>query len=729
VLALAVALTALIAGSAAAAGAGARASGGEAASNPSGNAPAGATSVGRSTSGTSGGGATLLDLADQSPWVVTPSQPGAAATFTVAVNTAKGVSGSDEVVTALYHPLTTRSGFEQTLTRAPTGRVLDRTHPVALSSLPETGGGEGLSISILPNAGTAPPAGGAPTLVLNTCTPATPNRCTGVYPLVVSLVRPATGGGAPVPVPRAHFTTYLTYSTTTSADRLGFAWVVPFSLPPATAGPPRVERSSSTATGASALSGLTGSLAAHPGVSVTVAASPATLQSMARSRRSAGPPAVAALAAMSSGGQAGREFIAQPYVPIDLGALAGAGEGEEITAQMREGGAVLQSLGVQTAPAAGTWVATGAVGSDLQTGLSTKGVGATSLVLPDTDLAPPGSAAGSRSNDGTWASAFMLSLGGRGAPVTTAASDSELAAHFTADPADPALEASQLLADLAMIHFEEPNTPTPRAVVAVPPAGWAPSRAFDTALLDGLATNPLVKTTTLAGYFSTFEGSGAALPSRRLANGGTGPTLPPSLARDLTAQRLRLSAFDSSVRGNRSVLTRLDQLLLTSESDDLSPRQQAHGVTTFAQALDGQLSLVQLATARTITLTASSGFIPVTMVSGAPYTVVGVLTLSGGRFEFPHGTSWRLTLDHPTTPVRVAVEARTSGDLPLEVTFDSPNGRLVIASGRLTVRSTATSLVGVVLTVLALLVLLGWWARTWKRGRRRAARGAPPADA
>jgi hypothetical protein len=676
----------------------------------------------RTAAGRTGRGAPLLALTDQSPWV-TPGQPGGAASFTLAVVTAESVPTHDEVVVTLYPKLTTRSGFEATLTRVPVGRVLDRTHPVPLSSTTPADGGDALSISVLPNPTTAPASAGAPTLDL-TCPTTTPSRCTGVYPLVVSLVRPASGGGAPTPVPHAHFTTYLTYSATPSSDRLGFALVVPFLSPAPTTGA-SAKRVPVTLPPAevSALSGLAGSLATHPGVAVTVAASPSTLQSLARSGRGTGAAAVQTLAAMSTAGETSREFLAQPYVPIDLGALAGAGEGEEISAQMLEGGAVLRSLGVATAPS-GTWVATGAVGSDLESGLSAKDVAATSLVLPDVDLALPAS------TSGTNASAFMLSFGGKGAPLAAAASDSELAAHFTADPSDPALEANQLLADLAMIHFEEPNTPTPRAVVAVPPAGWKPSRVFDAALLAGLTTNPLVKTTTLAGYFATFEGSGTPLTTRRLVNGGTGPSLAPSLARSITAQRLRLTAFDNSVRpSNGPVLTRLDQQLLAAESDDLSSSQQTSAVSAFARALDGQLSLVQLATERTITLTANSGLIPVTMVSNAPYTVVGVLTLSGGRFEFPHGSSLRLRLDHTTTPVRIDVEARTSGDLPLEVTFASPDGRLVIASGRLTVRSTATSLVGVVITALALLVLLGWWARTWRRGRRRVARGASPPEA
>jgi len=69
--------------------------------------------------------------------------------------------------------------------------------------------------------------------------------------------------------------------------------------------------------------------------------------------------------------------------------------------------------------------------------------------------------------------------------------------------------------------------------------------------------------------------------------------------------------------------------------------------------------------------------------------------------------------------VQVVVRARTTGDLPLTFTLTSAGGELVIAHGRLTVRSTATSIVGIVLTAVAAVVLLGWWARTWSRGRRR----------
>jgi hypothetical protein len=102
-----------------------------------------------------------------------------------------------------------------------------------------------------------------------------------------------------------------------------------------------------------------------------------------------------------------------------------------------------------------------------------------------------------------------------------------------------------------------------------------------------------------------------------------------------------------------------------------------------------------------------------------------VVSLDSDKFSFPDGSSRTLTLNRPTTPVRIQARSRTSGDrLPVDVTLTTPDGRLVIARAALTVHSTSISLVGVGLTVLAALMLLIWWARTWRRGRRRGPRAA-----
>ncbi|HEY5246036.1 MAG TPA: DUF6049 family protein [Acidimicrobiales bacterium] len=685
------------------------------ASASAGAATAAAATADSTGSGGSGGSQSLFTLA----WQTATVQPlsGTSPNFTLDLETGPGEPAGSEVGVTLYGALHTRSNFEQTLNTAPSGTPITRTTPVAVSTLPPgKHGGRALGIDVVTSATT--PTGGTPNLDLD-CTPGT---CTGVYPAVVSLYR---SGDSTAPI--AHFTTYLTYveNKSTPAASLRFAWIVPVAAPvairsgerdPATAIDPP------TTSAATALDHLVTSLSQYAQVPVTIEPSPQTVQAMNAEKgaeKGAGHQATETLADLSHN-QTTHEIPAQSYVPIDLGALAGAGESGEITGQMTQGAAVLRTLGVATTSRTASWVANGPVGSALGTGLAQPQVGAKQVVVPDSALASPDT------DRGTWSSTFQIAFG-KGSPTFAgAASDGELAAHFTADPRDPALAATQLLADLAMIHFERPNTTGTgagaRGVVAVPPAGWAPNASFDDQLLAGLATNPVVTPVTLDDFFTSVRDGGP----RHLQSGGPGPTLPPGLSHQISTARLRLTDFDSVVRPRSTpVLTQLDQLLLAAEAANLSSPAQSAGVATFGRSLGAQLAQVTFAAGRSITLTARTGSIPITILSTAPYTVVGRLIVSSDKFQFPQGSSRQLTIDHATTPVRIQVEARTSGDLPIEAQLAAGNGSLVIAQGQLTVRSTATSIVGIILTAAALVVLLAWWARTWQAGRRkkRAAKG------
>jgi hypothetical protein len=59
-----------------------------------------------------------------------------------------------------------------------------------------------------------------------------------------------------------------------------------------------------------------------------------------------------------------------------------------------------------------------------------------------------------------------------------------------------------------------------------------------------------------------------------------------------------------------------------------------------------------------------------------------------------------------------------SGDTPVQVTVRSPDGNVVLATSRYTVRVTAVSGVGVVLTSGAALFLVIWWVRHWRSSAR-----------
>jgi beta-lactamase regulating signal transducer with metallopeptidase domain len=70
-----------------------------------------------------------------------------------------------------------------------------------------------------------------------------------------------------------------------------------------------------------------------------------------------------------------------------------------------------------------------------------------------------------------------------------------------------------------------------------------------------------------------------------------------------------------------------------------------------------------------------------------------------------------------TNVVYVNVRARTSGVFTVGITLESPAGGLQLSSGQIVVRSTATSIVGIVLSVGAVVVLAVWWVRTSRKRR------------
>lgn len=676
-------------------------------------------------SGASATEGSTFGLLEQSPAVVQPDAAGEG-TLTLDLSLGVAVPAGAQVELSLYRALGSRSAFQATLSGAPFDQI-DRSTPVPVSGLATVGTTAGpaaqLSVTVAP--GEAPGGTTTPTLSLG-CTLGN-GSCPGVYPLVVSLER--SGGGT-----LSHFTTYLTFAEGSAAAPLRFAWVVPFAAPVRLARTTDLDRAMVPPSNASvsALDGLAAALGAHPDVAVTVAASPATVQALSASASKAAQGAVAELRALSADQQL-HQFPAQPYVGIDLSAIAGGGESTEISAQMVKGAGVLRAARIATDTSSATWVAQGTVGPSLGTGLAE--VRADRVVVPDDQLAAPDPSVSDQPGYHTWTYPFTLPLG-RGTSVEAAASDGEISAEFTDDAGDPALEAVQVLADLAVIHFEAPNLtddqgqPVVRGVVAVPPAGWTPSVAFDDQLLSGLSGNPDVSPVTLDGYFSSVPPGGPqGVTTRHLASSAS-TALPVSLARQLTRARLRLTSFVSAVRPRSLVvLSQLDDLLLAAESDGLRRAQQFAGVAEFERALGGQLSLIKVATERTITLTSRTAAVPITILSTAHYTVVARMTVTSDRFLFPGsgGTVPRVVIDHPTTPEQVQVVARTTGDLPLSVTLAAPQGTppLVIAHGQMTVRSTATSIVGVVLTVAAAAVLLFWWARTWRAGRRARRARAP----
>jgi hypothetical protein len=660
----------------------------------------------------------MLTLRSQTSWV-TPTTPWF--TLSVGVGSSAGAPADLHVELTYYSRINDATHMTQAMNASPDENVLNHF------DVPVTATADGLGVvscavvlrddddqAPVPAAGTLGvcPAG-AHTVTLG-CVPGN-GTCGDVYPVTVALYRQGTSSAL------ARFTTFLTYqepavhfSNTGGALRVGL--IMPVTSQPSGALTPP------TAADRRGAENLIDQVWAYRGIGLTLAPSPSLVSDLATAKGRKGPLAVKELGALATPTD-GDELLSQPFVPIDPANLAGVGLSSEIEAQLSRGNDLLRLSDLH--PSGGTWVDTAspvasADAGDLATGLAA--AQSSRLILNDSDLTAAGSP------NLTFAQPFTLPLG-HNAHVTAAGTDSQVDALFTAHPSDPMLAANQLLANLEFIHFEDAFKPDPRGVIIEPPQFWAPPPGFLTVLLYGLTANPALAPVNLDQFFLQVQKGGNGEPATRHLKSGSAPArgMTTAQGRRLETSRNDLTSLQSTAhsRPATAVFTTLSDLLLRTESQTFSPAARTTALDAYTHRFDGVLGLVTLAVQRTITFTSRTAAIPVSVLSSATFPVKVVVSLQSDKFTFPDGASRTVVLERPTTPVRLQARSRTSGDhLPVVITLTTPDGGLVIARTSLSVRSTSISVVGIALTLLAALVLLVWWFRTWRRGRRSRPRAA-----
>jgi hypothetical protein len=657
-----------------------------------------------------------LTLRAQTPWI-TPTAPW----FTLSLGVGNNVGAVSDlhVEVTFYSRINDATHMAQATNGSPAENVL--THfdePVTMTA-------EGLGVVtcavVLPDdteaptpaAGTAGvcPAGDTQTVPL----PCHPDEgtCGDVYPVSVNLYH--QGQSAPL----ARFTTFMSYQEPEYSSSIGAGGslrvgvIVPVSSRPSTTlSPP-------SAGDRRAAESVVGQIWANRTIPMTVAADPSTVSDLAAVGGKKGIRAVKELDALPADRN---QLLSQPFVPIDLAALVGARLTDEIGLQFDRGSDLLRLNGLH--PTTGTWVntstpVTGSSADNLATGL--KAAHADHLILDDSDLTPP------ETNKLTFAQPFTLALGSS-THVAAAGADSQLDAFFTARPGDPVLAANQLLATMEFLHFENAFATDSRGVILEPPTFWRPPPGFLAVLFHGLDGNPALSPVDLNQFFAQVPVGGNGEPKTRHLKAGTptrGRGLTTTLAHHLGTARVELTSFSRAASDHPAVFGTLADLLLRTESQTFDRAQRTAALGYYLHQFDGVVNLVTLAAQSTITFTSRTAAIPVSVLSSAPFQVKVVVSLQSDKFTFPDGAHRTVLLQRPTTPVRVQARSRTSGDhLPVQITLSTPDGGLVIARTSLSVRSTSISLVGVALTLLAALVLLVWWFRTWRRGRRARPRAA-----
>lgn len=616
-----------------------------------------------------------LRLASQTPWV----GPGQELALRVMATTNRPPS-EVEVAVAVYRRVTSRSEFNRTVEGRPRTAPLSVTS-TALSELATDPGG-----AVVVRLPIQDPTKAAewPRLRLSE---------EGVYPVRVELRE--AGGGASL----ADFVTHMVYAAAPpqGGRALNVALVLPAHAPPAVQPDGRQDLAPDAA---ESLGALARSLTANPGVPLTLAPTPETLQALSRSPRASDGQTVKELAQ----GLSGRQVAAATYVPIALPALVAANLDGEVVAQLDRGNEVIgRTLGVRPDP--GTWLTDGPIDAAAVQRLRQQR--SDRLVVPESALEPADLPI-------TLAQPFDLDARSVRRPHVLAA-DGGLSADFESSD-DPVLAAHRLLADLAIVYFDRPGRP--RSVVAAAPRTWRPTTAFLDALLGGVATSPVLAGSTVDGAFdapAATTASGATLV-RRLASPKPGPATAPAV--QVNDARRRLVSFSSMLTADNPLDEKLEEVLLVSEGADLRPRQRSAYLEGFESQIAHELDQIDVPRSRSITLTARKGEIPVTILNKTDYSVRLQVQVVSEKLEFPGGAVRDLDLARRNTTERFSVQARASGAFPLRVNLVSPDGALVLGRSRLTVRSTAASGVGVFLSAGAGAFLLVWWGRHQLRGRR-----------
>jgi hypothetical protein len=170
----------------------------------------------------------------------------------------------------------------------------------------------------------------------------------------------------------------------------------------------------------------------------------------------------------------------------------------------------------------------------------------------------------------------------------------------------------------------------------------------------------------------------------------------------------------------------LREVLDLSLAEDLQPEQR----DGYLGTVDGRLGAVTESIVpmdrRQFTITSRSTTIPITIRTTWPEPLRVKVRLTSPKLDFPDGDQI-ITVTDSSPPFRVPVEAKSNGTFQVTAALLTPEGDAPLGPPMaITVRSTALSGLGILVTTAAGLALAAWWVQHLraKRRRRRSAAAA-----
>lgn len=454
-------------------------------------------------------------------------------------------------------------------------------------------------------------------------------------------------------------------------------------------------------------------LEAHPDLGLSVAVLPDTVDALGTLPDT---PAATLLEQL-----AGRELLSVPYLPVPVAALVEEGLGDLVRPLVERGESLLADrLGATTLRRA--WTGTGELGTEGARVLAD--VGFESVVVEaeandeavDDDDAEPAPLVDSGPRP-------VQGAGGLAGLVVDPVLSDELAAP-AGDDADAAHVALARLL-LRPVEGDPDEADEDEATTVLVRPGELAADALLAELLDLLddPTSPvdvggidLVDPVVDEGVEAVDR---AAV--RDVALGDIG--------RRVLATAGQLASYEALIGARSSRADDLNLQVATAIATTTPTARRDAAMDTVEEVLGTAFGSVRLSGERNLNLTSRRGTVPVTVENANPFPVDVVIRTSSDRLRFPAGGDLPVTVAAgDAVRVDVAVEALATGSVPVAVDLWTPDDAIRLDGRQLNVRSTAVSGVGLLISVGALAVLVVWWTRSWRRGRRGPAPDPGPAE-
>lgn len=453
-------------------------------------------------------------------------------------------------------------------------------------------------------------------------------------------------------------------------------------------------------------------LGAGPLLPITFAPSPATVETISRASSEGIDTAGSALAAMRRVALRAAEVATVPYAPASLPALVSSGLTTDLVRHITRGGATIQrELGREPTPAVlappGLTLDRGSIEAILPQGI-------TGAVLAPSALRA-GPTQPQHLEPGKFGPLFPVNVATGNGPMPALLPDGPIDERIEAST-DGVLLAQAVVAETLGVWQELPLFAGERVITIAPDR--LPAPASITALFEGLSTAPWVHLAPLSEMLAARDQETPALATAVRAEQDRPFLSAARVARNLlgTLTEVSIGAIEDQDSLERSILLAESDEWLTDPAAGIA---LADAAAARVSAIIGGIEVAP----RRITLTSRTGDAPITILSTTPLRVR--VRLAGAKLGFPNGDARIVELSEGDTTVAFLVEARATGAFPVDVLVETPNGRRVLASGRLVLRSTAVGAVSLIVVAgSALILLLAWVRRVIRKHKRRDVRAS-----